>query len=199
MKNKKFSMFVIALIVSASAIAFGNQTRFSYPPLSFVSSFFEQSAQADIPDHVLYDKLFRMIVSLNEKSKSDKIDVERRGGLAGYFKNRAKLNNEENEILQNTAAAYIQQVNLIDERARTVIDQARNAVRSGLISREQPPPVELLNLQKQRDELALQFRDRLKESLGAEAFDRFDGFIRGEFASRIQAVPLSSINFDQKQ
>ena len=197
MKCKKILAFIIALIVSTSAIAFGSQTQFSNLSFGFVSNFFKENAQADIPDHVLYDKLFRMTFSLNEKSKSEKISVEKRNGLANYLKNRAKLNNEENQILQSAASEYIQQVNLIDEPARTIIEQSRNAVRSGLIPRDQPPPVELLNLQKQRDELALRYRDRLRESLGADVFAKFDEFVKGDFASRIRAIPLSSVNFDQ--
>ncbi|HSK70159.1 MAG TPA: hypothetical protein VK892_00580 [Pyrinomonadaceae bacterium] len=174
-----------------------SQTQFSY--LSFVSDFFTQEKQANIPDHVLYDKLFRMVVSLKKKAESEETSAEERIGLTNFFRNRANLTPEENQILQNISLEHIQQVTPIDAQAKIIIAQARAANPNGVVHRNQPPPVELVNLQKRRDEMALRHRNRLKESLGADGFAKFDKYIREDFASRIQAIPLSSINFDQKQ
>ena len=199
MKNKKLLTVVIALTISTSAIAFGSQTQFSYRSFGFVSNLFAQAEPANIPDFVLYDKLFRIIFALKNKAESGTVSSERIIGLTNYFKNRANLNAAENKILQETALKYIDEVTSIDNQARAIIVQTRNDLSSGKIKRSDPPPPELSNLQEQKNQLALQYRNRLQESLGATRFVDFDNFIHNDFASKMQATPLSSVNFDQNQ
>ena len=199
MKTKKLLTLVIALTISTSAIVYGSQTQFSYPLFGFVSNLFEQAEPTNIPDHVLYDKLFRMVFVLKNKAESGTESSERIIGLTNYFKNRANLNDDENKILQETAVKYIDELTPIDDQARAIIVQVRQGIANGTIKRSDPPPPELFSLQEQKNQLALQYRNRLQASLGATRFVDFDNFIHNNFASNMQAIPHSSINYDQEQ
>lgn len=198
MKNKNIVTIALVLAIAVTTLAFGSQS-----PLTrgLFNSALQTNAQtsSQIPSYVLYDKLFRMIISFKKKAESQEMSGERIISVTNYFKDRANLNEEENQTLQNTALEYTQKIALIDEQARTIIVQTRQAISTGVVSRNQPPPAELANLQEQRNQMALLYRDRLKESLGSDGSAKFARYIEGEFASRFESIPLSSINFEEGQ
>jgi hypothetical protein len=47
-------------------------------------------------------------------------------------------------------------------------------------------------LQKKREELALRYRDHLRDLFGTEEFQRFENFTQQKMSSVITAVPISS-------
>jgi hypothetical protein len=194
MKSKSPITTILILTVVATTLAFGSQLQIAKNLFGF-----EPQTEAQLPAHVLYDRFFRMAVSLKRKAEAEKANTEKSAGAAKYFKNRANLNDSEDQILQNLADEYVRELIPIDSQARAIIVQTRQKFPNGIVPRDQPPPPGLVHLQEQRDALALRYRDRLKESLGAEGFDKFDKFILSDFASRFRAVPLSEINFDQAQ
>jgi hypothetical protein len=161
--------------------------------------FYERTTKNQIPDYVLYDKLFRMVSSLKKKAEAPETAVEKAVALNDYFRQRANLTGEENQILQNTAFEFMREVAPVDDRARAVITEARQKLLNNAAGEERTPPAELVNLQEQRNALALHYRDRLKESLGADGGVRFDRFVQGDFASGFQAIPLSAINFAEQR
>ena len=159
----------------------------------------DETVANKIPMYILYDKLFRMVLSFKNKSESQETSGERIIGLVNYFKDRANLTDSENQILLNISFEFAQEVFPIDTQAKTIIEDARQKYANGIVSREQTPPDELVNLQEQRNQLALRYRDRLKESLGEDGFAKLDKFVNNDFAAHFQAVPLSSVDFSQEQ
>ncbi len=152
-----------------------------------------------IPDEVLYDKLFRIVLSLKKQSESSKTHDQRSMGPANYFKERANLTDQENQLLQDTAIEFLQEVSSLDAQARSIVHNARQNSVNSVVSRDQSPPAELVALQKQKDELVLHYRDHLKESLDGDGFGKIDKFIHGGFASHFRVMPLSSVDFAQSQ
>jgi hypothetical protein len=194
MKKKNPITITLILIVAVTTLAFGSQLQIAKNLFGF-----ESQANAQLPSHILYDRFFRMTASLKRKSETQGADNEKTLGTKNYFKKRANIDDAQDQILQNLAHEYIRELTPIENQAKAIIAQKRREFPNGVVPRDQPPPPALVNLQEQRNALALQFRDRLKESLGAEGFDKFDTFINGNFASHIRVVPLSEINFDQAQ
>ena len=194
MKSRNSMTIILVLAIAVTTLAFGSQSQVTRNWFGF-----EPQANANIPDHILYDRLFRMIISFKRKAESQTISGEKAIGLTNYFKNRANLNDEENRILQSVALEYIQELAPIDAQARTIITQTRQTFPNSVVPREQPPPAELVNLQEQRNALALRYRDQLQYALGADGFAKFDEFVQRDFASRFQAIPLSEVNFNQAQ
>jgi hypothetical protein len=198
MKTKNLLMLVIVLTIAVGATAFSSQTQLAYRSLGFGVNTYERTTKHQIPDYVLYDKLFRMVNSLKKKAQLPETAVEKAVALNDYFKQRANLTDEENQILQNTALEFMREVAPVDNRAGAVITEARQN-RLNKAAGEQTPPAELVNLQEQRNALALRYRDRLKEALAADAFTRFDEFVQDDFASGFQVIPLSAINFAEQR
>lgn len=198
MKIKNTITIVLVLIIAVTTVAFGSQLSLPGELFNFA---FQANAQTPsrVPSYVLYDKLFRMIISFKKKTDSQEMSDEKVTGLKNYFKSRANLTEEENQILQNTALEFIQQVSPVDTEARNIIAQKRLSNPTGIVPKDELPPAELINLQEQRNALALQYRDRLKESLGSEVSAKFDRYIEGEFASHFEEIKLSSVKFDQDQ
>jgi hypothetical protein len=198
MNKKRFLILATGLIIAAGALTIAGQTQFAYQALDLI---FGSQTKSQIPDYVLYDNLFRMLHNLKKKAESPETSKEKSDGLTNYFRLRANLSDEENQALKKAALEFIQEVTPIDAQAGTIAAKARQTNPKGIVSpaAEQTTLAELANLQEQRNALALRYRDRLKESLGADEFAKFDKFVQGDFASRIKAVPLSPVNFDQKQ
>lgn len=194
MMNKNLITMFLVLTIAVTTLAFGSQSEIARNLFGI-----QTQANTQLPSHVLYDRFFRMNVSLKRKTETQGANNEKSLGTKNYFKNRANVSEEENQVLQDLAEEYTRELIPIDNQARAIIARTRQSSPNGVVPRDQPPPPGLVHLQEQRNALALQFRDRLKQSLGANAFDKFDGFINRDFASRFQAVPLSEVNFDQAQ
>lgn len=203
MKAKKLLMVVIVLTAAATgAVTFGSRAQLAYQSFGlFSADAYEETPKSRMPDHVLYDKLFRMVGSLKKKAESvQDITAEKADALSNYFKRRAQLSDEENQILLNTALEFMREAAPVDERARAAISEARrNPLSNRGAAGELTPPLELIDLQEQRNALALLYRDRLKASLGEDAFARFDEFVESDFASGFQVISLSPLNPDEQQ
>ncbi len=196
MKNKKV-VTIGLMLITVSTLAYGSQ-------ISSVKNLLSLIVQTDtgnaskIPDYILYDQIFRMVSSLRKKAESGEFSNEKSAGLTKYFEERADLTTKEDQILQDTAFEFAQQVAPVDAQARTFIVQYRQAVANGA-EKVQTPPAELVALQEQRNKLVIEYRDRLQTALGADAFDKFDKFVQNDFASKFHTAPLSSVDFSQPQ
>ena len=148
-----------------------------------------------LPDHILYDILFRRVSLLDQKAKSQAENNETLTQFRNYFIDEAKLSAEENDVLSKTADSFGQEVQIVDEQAAVITEQLRQQYSEGRTAKGrfiQPTP-ELLQLQEQRDNLALRYRDQLKAFLGDDRFNEFDNFVKENYAAGIQAIPVSSI------
>jgi hypothetical protein len=57
----------------------------------------------------------------------------------------------------------------------------------------QPPPIELSELQKQKDDTILRYRDMLKSFLSDSKFVEFDQLIRNKIAPQVTSVSKKNI------
>lgn len=149
-----------------------------------------------IPDYVLYESVFRRIIMFEELAKSQEEKGESITELRDYFVNEAELTSQENDLLAQTAADYTQDVKIIDAQAEIIIEQLKQQYPVSSISEGQliQPTPELLQLQEQRNKLALHYKVKLKDLLGNDRFVEFDKFVQGRFASGFRAMPLTSIS-----
>lgn len=190
MRTKVVSLF-LTLAVAITLFLGGEHIYASWfatvSPLNAVSA---------VPDHVLYDSLFRMDVSFRRKALEQQLLGQPVTSLQSYFKNNAKLTDEENEILRQIAIEFIEEIEPIDTRARQVTSDIREQHPYGEVpagSEVAPPPAELGDLQNMRNEIVLQKRDKLSDRLGKDAFEKLDKFMHNEFAENFQpnGSPLS--------
>jgi hypothetical protein len=149
------------------------------------------SQKAEVPEYILYDQMFRLIVKFKKKAEEQKAKGEPVTPLRDYFQKEAKLNDEQTRILQETAERFVAEVELIDAEARVIIENIRASVPRGQPSIDKKllePPAELKQLQKKREELALRYRDQLRDSFGAEQFGQFQNFVEQNMKQVITGV-----------
>ena len=144
--------------------------------------------EADIPDDIIYFVLFKHLVGLKEEA-----DKEASAGLApvdyiGLYAIQADLTQSQSQILFQTAQKCMEAIDPIDLRAKAIIDNAREKFPKGEVQSPEdipPPPAELAQLQAERGNTILHYRDALKESLGEAKFVEFDQFARQKIAPQI--------------
>lgn len=194
MKSKISLVVIIIFVVAFGATVFTGQMQSAKQTV--VSATTNSSGITQIPTSVLYDRMFRLIISFRAKAEIQKLKGERVTLMKTYFKDEAKLSDEDNEILENTATEFIKEVRTIDDEAGEIIAQGRDLFPDGEVPNGQqvpPPPKELANLQKKRNDLALKYRDELSQLLGSKAFSNIDDFVHGNFAANFQSIPLSAV------
>ena len=150
-----------------------------------------QAGGGSIPDYVLYDQLFRMVLSIKKKAGDQETRGEAVTPLKYYFKSKAGLTDEQNGLLEQAALDYLADVGPVDKQARTLIVQIRDQFEDGKIGAGQQvpaPPAELSQLQEQRNGLAATHRDKLQGLLGKDAFTQFDEFVQGDFSLNFQRI-----------
>ena len=146
--------------------------------------------KSEIPEYVLYEQTFRLVVKFKKKAEEREATGEVAGGLQDYFQKEAKLNDEQTELLQETAARFVEEVSVIDAQARVVIENIRaNFSQTQQLNDKKniEPPAELKELQKKREELALRYRDNLRDSFGADQFQNFQNFVEQNMRQVITA------------
>lgn len=184
MRTKILLIFIS--LVAAVTLFLGGERIYA----SWFATVSPVSAIETIPDHVLYDSLFRLEVSFRRKALEQELTGQPVTSLKTYFKDRANLTDEENEILRQTAIDFIQEIRPIDTQARQITANIREQFLYGEVPRGSEvsqPPAGLVDLQNQRNQIVLQKRDKLSDSLGKKAFEKLDAFMHKEFTSNFQA------------
>ncbi len=150
-----------------------------------------QNNPAEVPEQVVYRHLFRHVAAL--KAKAD--DLEREGKDAAtlhrVFKRNADLSDEQAQILERVASQCALEIKLIDERAKPIIAAYKAQYPNGQVPHGQqpaPPPAELGEMTKQRNDLVLRKRDELRAAFGEDAFKHFQDFVKNKIAPNVKPV-----------
>lgn len=149
---------------------------------------------ADVPTHVLYDHLFRLVIGLRQRSIEQNALEGTPSALGGYFREEAGLTSEQDRKLLDTAGEFIREVESFDARAAVITDRIRKEHREEPGGDPPPPPPEIGELQQKRDELALSYRERLREALGEKVFAEFDRYVHEMFARNFQTAGANPQN-----
>jgi hypothetical protein len=186
MKQQKIiASIILILLVAVVLVSLTSSKKMNF---SFET---ETQAASTIPTHILYDHLFRLVISFQKKAIEQRIRGEQITTLTDYFQTEAGLTEEQNQSLSEVANLFIEEVEPIDNQALALISAARENYPDGQISPDQQipqPPSELLDLQNQRNALALNFREKLNNRWGKKAFESFDSYIHKKFAQNFQAI-----------
>lgn len=183
MSKKTTITIALVLAVGAIALAFAIQSPLTD---SIEHKAKAQTSEPEIPKHILYEQVFRMTVAFKIKAEADEQAGEEVSAFATYFKDKAQLTEQENEILKQVSSDFIKEVSSIDEEAEALIILLRKNTTADFIE----PPPELIALQEERVSVVLLYRSQLRSSLGTERFVQFDNFVYGEFASGMQIIPV---------
>ena len=186
MKNKNRIALTCALAtVTVIAAVFFSQSNATRGLLSLTPKAQAQSG-SQIPPQILYDQMFQLIISFKRKAEIQRMKSEPITAFSDYFKQQLALTEQENEVLEQTAAEFVEQAQAIDARAANSIARFREAAANGSGGSTR----ELTELQEERDNLALVYRDRLNELLGSRRFIQLDNFLQETFAANLQTFEV---------
>lgn len=186
----------------SETILSAKQTTVFAPTPQRKSELTSASQKAEVPpEYILYDQVFSLIVIFKKKAEEQEAKGEAVTQFRSYFKDEAKLTAQEDDFLTQTANNFNQEVRILDAQAEVIIEQLRQQFPIGSLPEGQliQPSPELLQLQEQRNKLALHHRNQLRDLLGEDKFNEFDNFVKGKFASGFRAMPLSSLPNSQDQ
>lgn len=160
-----------------------------------------------VPDNIVYFILFNHLVGL-KKQVDEQAQLTDDTPLDYYdlYKRQANLNDFQSQSLFQTAQNCVNAVKPIDEQAKSIIDQERAAIPGGIIEpmsadpraagAEQtvpPAPWELIELQQQKDDTVLYYRDQLRSNLGEGKFAEFNQFAREKIAPQVETLTSASL------
>jgi len=101
-----------------------------------------------------------------------------------------ELSDAEARVLDQVAEDCIGKTDKLDQQARAIITAHRAEVSAGKIPPTAPPPNELLDLQKQRDDAIRNAIEQLRTQFGAAEFKRLeDSFSRNSGVSSMRLPP----------
>lgn len=144
---------------------------------------------SEIPEQVVYLFLFREVAAFEAKAAEAERLGENGANYRTVYQRTANLSAEQSEFLRKTATDCAAEVKIKDEAAKKIGERLRGEyqaqLNAGTASSVPPPSPELAELQKQRDEIVLKYRDLLKENFG-ESFPRFESYVENHITSNIK-------------
>lgn len=174
----------------AKAEAYVNTSDITTNALPEIPLVEDQSPGFSIPEHVLYESIFRLDLSFRRKALEQELSGQTVTSLKTYFKDEFGLNDEEDDLLRQTAIEYIEDIEPVNAQAIQLLAQLREQYQDGAIPDGQSvpaPPPGLEDLQNQRNSIALQSRDKLANRLGKK-FEMFDELVKTRFADNFQSL-----------
>lgn len=185
--------FLAVLTAATMAIAVFSFTRVTQPAAQSsrqgAQPASDQSVQPEVPDEIAYRHLFRYAGKLKKQAE----ELEGRGKDATsyrtHFERAANLSEYHARTLDNIATQYLSEVQVVDARARQVIESYRAQYPGGKVPKgENPaPPSELKQLRDQRDAITLRYRDSLRSAFGEDEFNNFNSkFVKKRIAPNIR-------------
>jgi len=175
----------VAQVFYASLIALGMMVSIGGSALAQPAP---RNVPGDLPEPVLYGTVFHHVIALQKQAAILEKKGEDGSKYRLLYRRRAKLDEQQARALDKIAADCQLEVTQQDQKAWQLIAAARAQVAGGRLAKGQTPkapPKELAALQQERNDIVLKARDRLREALGDQEFERFDAFVRETIGPRI--------------
>lgn len=179
MKRKLWLSVIIVAVVSS--IAFGGKQLAT----NWLTPLF--NTKSEIPDHILYETIFRMRKRIGQRTKIDKDRKEGKAAVdeSDLLKKKFDLTADEDAKLSQVADEFAEAIASVDARAKEITDDYRKQHSDGNLQEGEqlpPPPDEIAELQELRNAIVLNNRDKFHLAIGSEKFAEVDEKVRGEFA-----------------
>ncbi len=159
-----------------------------------------RGADAPAQDKVARAKgiALHVCIMLNEQAGRMEREGRPAGSLAKALALKAGLNNTETTALQTVALRMGSQVAPLDQRARELIQEARQKYPGGRLAPGTPsptPPAELAVLQRQRDTIVAQAVLELDRELGSAGVAKLVDYMnKAETSNSLRSLPVRMPN-----
>jgi hypothetical protein len=198
--NKKHRLIVFILVsLVVGALALNRSVDSARPTRQ--SDAAPAEASYGVPEHVIYRHLFHHAHVMNQEAQKAELrgDMQAAASLRSFYKHEAELNDEQARLFDQVGAECEREVNEQDRKAQVIIKRFRAQFPGGRVPDGEPlppPSPELVEMQAERNAIILRARDRLREALGEQGFNRFQHFIKVKVAPNIRPMSpeqLSSV------
>lgn len=142
------------------------------------------------PEHVTYNEVFRHLKELNKQADEEEKKGKDAKHLRRLYKHLAKLDDAQAVILDQVAADTNRDVERLNAAAQKIIKAFREKHKDKKRIDLPAPPPELMVLSQERKQTVLRARDRLRHSIGEEAFDKFDKFVKERVTPSLYQIEL---------
>lgn len=188
---KRLVILCLAAIATGASIFFSVRTHGHGSSLPVAAPITQKITQqtGSLPEYVPYMFLFDHHGSNLRKAVKLELQSKDATFFRSMFKNQIGLSDEKSAVLDQVTRDCEQELVVQDAKAQRVISKFKARYRDGIVPPGETvsaPPPELSALQQERNAIILRARDRLHGAFGEGEFARFDSFIRGRFASRVQ-------------
>jgi len=136
------------------------------------------------PEGMLWNILFDFTRKIENKANEMAAQSGNGSLYSEYFTRQGHLMPEQSSFLKQKAAQYFEEIDPIEQSGKDLLEQLKNESSSDPKSDRNASgkATRLKELQKQKDDIGLRYRDELKESFGAESFSNFQSFLQTEFS-----------------
>jgi hypothetical protein len=189
--QKKPMIFLGSLLVLTLVVIFGLELVkgkvITAPQSTRVT---EPKSTAAIPQHVIYQMMFRHVVWLQNKAQEE----QAQGRDGSIYKNRyqafANLSDKEAALLNQTATDTIKRVKEIEAQAEVLIKEFRGLAQAGKAS---SPPEELNRLESLRADAVTSGYIRLRDGFAPWRFSEFERFVDKNIKSEMSTTADGSL------
>jgi hypothetical protein len=169
----------------------------SWLSLSTVSGQTSTTEQRQVPMSAIYRLWLHQVASVKKQSElqadekkkarnsSQSVEVS---GFREADKKGARFSEKQMKAVERFALNFQYQLDLVNKRMAQIVKEFRAANKIGVNRPTDPlppPPAELIELQKQKEELSARAIEGLRILLGEEAFRTLDNYIRNDVANKI--------------
>lgn len=175
-------------VPSATATPVNSNQRIS-PSIQFNAT----GTTSAIPEQVTLLFLFRHLASFEEKARVAESKGEDGSRYRTLYKRIANLTDGQNDFLMQTATSCASEIKIKDDLARQVSMRLRAqqpAITPGAPAPLPVPIPELAELQKERDEIIMRYRQNIKDVFGTD-FDRFEAFVHSNITPNLRQKAAS--------
>ncbi len=184
-----------ALTTSVPVTAAPTPTSTPCPSLSLSPHQIYYSETFPMAPEIMYGALFDEIDVLEQTDRQTKLQINSTALKISFYQNRLALKPAEFVVLDQIAGDYQTQLKILDRRAGELINQYRADYPGGNLRKNPPPqppfgylsvlsrsefealpapPAELQQLERQRNQLILAAREKIRQSAGESEFARFE-------------------------
>lgn len=148
-----------------------------------------------LPIHVVMDEFVFHVGFVQNKIDEDSAKGLNVKALREFYKNRAKLTDEEDMIFKKEIKEAARILNVTDNKIKAITQAYRAKVARGVIPGQSLPdiPTELTVLKKEREAFLTELPDVLETKLGSSGYRRLKFFIDQEIAPRIRPIMAAGV------
>ncbi len=146
-----------------------------------------------VPEQVLWRVIFSFPARMEKGAEEARQKGMNETLWTGFFTRQAKLSEENSQIFAEIAIEHEKQTQTVDEKVQSLMLE----IRSKGLQKDVEKRNEIIQLQKQKDEITFRYRDDFKNKISDEAYLVFEKWLKEDFSKGFARKQTSNFNEDE--